>query len=123
MEITQSTNQLEQFRLTLYQKVPNRADAVMELVDAVSSTPEAKSVAEYSLAPSFRRGYSTLYKAIGGLQLEPMFLPHVLAPYLPKPKRWPFWLLMVDVTPNPRLYMNVDISEQRQPLQLATVGF
>jgi hypothetical protein len=104
MEITLSTNQLDQFRLTVYQKIPNRADAVVELVDAISSTPDAKSVAEYSLAPSFRRGYSTLYKAIGGLEVEPMFLPHALAPYLPKPTGWPFWLLMVDVTPNPRLY-------------------
>lgn len=104
MDITLYTNQLEQFRLSLYQNIANRADAVMELVDAISSTREAKSVVEYSLAPSFRRSYSTLFKAIDEVKLEPLFLAHELAPYLPKPKAWPFWLLMVDVTPYPRPY-------------------
>lgn len=44
------------------------------------------------------------YKAIDGMELGPLWLPDRLLPYLPKPKRWPFWLLMVDVTPNPRPY-------------------
>ena len=33
-----------------------------------------------------------------------MWLPHRLAPYLPRPQGWPFWLLIVDVTPAPRPY-------------------
>lgn len=76
----------------------------MELVDAMCSTAEAKSVVEYSLASSFQREYTSLFKGIAGLKLEPMNLPHVLEPYLPEPKEWPFRLLIVDVTPNPRPY-------------------
>ena len=45
-----------------------------------------------------------LYKAIEGMKLEPLWLAHQLNRYLPRPKAWPFWLLMVDVTPNPRPY-------------------
>lgn len=76
----------------------------MELVDAISSTPDAKSVAEYTLASCFRRSYSMLYKAVNTMELEPLWLAHGVAPYLPRPKKWPFWLLMVDVTPTPRPY-------------------
>jgi hypothetical protein len=104
MDITQYTTELAQFRDTLYQNFENRADTLMELLDAMCSMPGAKSVVEYSLASVFRRGYSTLFKAIAELELEKMWLPHRLAPYLPRPKAWPFWLLMVDVTPAPRLY-------------------
>ena len=76
----------------------------MDLVDAMCSMPEAKSVVEYSLADCFRRSYSTIFKAIDEVEWEPMWLPYRLAPYLPRPKAWPFWLLIADVTPNPRPY-------------------
>lgn len=104
MDITRYTDPLEQFRTTLYQTFPNQADTLMELVDAMCSTPEAKSVVEYSLSPYFRRSYSMLYKAIEGMELEPLWLAHHLTPYLPRPQARPFWLLLVDVTPNPRPY-------------------
>ena len=104
MDITQYTNSLKQFRESLYQNFNNQADTLMELVDALSSTPEARSVAEYSLASCFRRSYSMIYKAIAQMKEEPMWLANRLSPYLPEPKRWPFWLLIVDVTPNPRPY-------------------
>ena len=104
MNIKQATTDLEQFRTSLYQNFENRADTLMDLLDAMCSTPGAKSVAEYSLASVFRRSYSTLYKAIAEMELEEMWLPHRLVPYLPRLQRWPFWLLMVDVTPAPRPY-------------------
>lgn len=102
MDITQYTTNLEQFRTTLYQNINKRADAVMELVDAMCSKPDAKSVVEYSLAPCFEREYPSLYKGIGELTLEPMFLAHSLAPYLPRPEERKFHLLLLDVTPYPR---------------------
>jgi hypothetical protein len=104
MDITRYTDSLEQFRTTLYQNFTNQADTLMELVDAMCSTPEANSVAEYSLSPYFRRSYSMLYKAIEGMALEPLWLAHQLNPYLPRPKARPFWLLLMDVTPTPRPY-------------------
>ncbi len=95
---------LQQFRTSLYQNFNNRADTLMELLDAMCSMPNAKSVVEYTLSPNYRRSYSTLFKAIDEMDLPEMWLPHQIAPYLPKPKQWPFRLLLVDVTSNPRLY-------------------
>ncbi len=101
MDIKQATTNLEQFRESLYQNFENRADTLMDLLDGMCSTPEAKSVVEYSLASVFPRSYSTLFKGVAEMALAGMWLPHRLAPYLPRPQAWPFWLLMVDVTPAP----------------------
>jgi DDE superfamily endonuclease len=97
-----STTELEQFRQRLYQSFNNRADTLMELVDALCSTPAAQSAAELSLAAAFRRSYSTLYKAIDAFEWQATQLAELLSPYLPEPQERPFWLLGVDVTPQPR---------------------
>lgn len=54
------TAALVQFRQKLYQNFTNRADTLMELVDALCSTGSARSVVEYTLTPCFRRTYSSL---------------------------------------------------------------
>jgi len=64
MKTNTCTTALVQFRQRLYQNFTNRADTLMELVDALSSTSSARSVVEYCLAACFRRTYSTLYKAL-----------------------------------------------------------
>ena len=104
MDIEQSTKQLEQFRYALYQNLDKRADTIMELLDAMGSMPGASSVVEYSLSPAFRRSYSTIFKAIDQTTLKEMWLAEQITAYLPRPRCWPFWLLMVDVTPAPRPY-------------------
>ncbi len=104
MDIKQHTTALTQFRLRLYQSFANRADTLLELLDAICSMAEAKSVVEYSLADCFRRSYSTIFKAIDEMRWDEMALPQQLAPYLPRPEAWPFWLLIVDVTSAPRPY-------------------
>lgn len=104
MNITLHTTNLKQFRVSLYENFNKQADTVMELVDALSSMPDAPSVVHYSLSPYFRRSYSMLYKGIDELALAPLWLAHRLVPYLPRPQAWPFWLLLVDVTPVPRPY-------------------
>jgi hypothetical protein len=104
MDIAQHTTNLEQFRNTLYQNLNNRADTLMDLLDAMSSVPDAKSVVEYSLAACFPRSYSSIFKAVNEMNLGEMWLPHQMEPYLPRPKCRPFWLLMVDVTPISRQY-------------------
>lgn len=104
MDITRYTNNLKQFRTTLYQNINKRADSVVELIDAMCSTPNAQSVVEYTEAECYRRSYTTLYKAVNAFKLDALWLPRQLNRSLPRPKAWPFWLLMVDVTPNPRPY-------------------
>ncbi len=53
--------QLTQFRYRLYHNFNNRADSLMELVDAMCSNTTARSVVEYTLTPCFRRTYTALY--------------------------------------------------------------
>ena len=104
MDITRYTTQLMQFRTELYQNITNRADTLIELADAICSNLTAKSVVELSQTACFRRSYSAVFKAIDEWQPEKMLLPHLLHPYLPSPQEWPFWLLLVDVTAQPRPY-------------------
>jgi len=104
MDITQCTDNLTQFRNGLYQSFGNRADTLMELLDAICSVGDASSVVEYSLAACFRRSYSTIFKAINEMEIEESWLTQQVSPYLARPRQWPFWLLMVDVTPSPRRY-------------------
>jgi hypothetical protein len=68
------------------------------------SNTTARSVVEYTLTPCFRRTYTALYKAIDACQWQEEQLARLLAPNLPRPKQRPFWLLGVDVTPQPRPY-------------------
>ncbi|RIK24826.1 MAG: hypothetical protein DCC55_41045 [Chloroflexi bacterium] len=107
MDITRHTTDLEQFRYRLYQNFDNRADTLMELVDALCSYPQADSVVAYSLSSLFRRSYSTISKALSEMRLAEMALPHLLLPHLPHPRQRPFWLLLLDVTPQPRPYAQV----------------
>ena len=85
MDIKQSIRNLEQFRYGLYQNLDNRADAVMELLDAMCSAPDAKTVVEYSLSPAFRRSYSSLFKAIDGASPPEKWL----AEQVDLLRRWP----------------------------------
>lgn len=96
------TTALVQFRHRLYQNFTNRADTLMELVDALCSTGSARSVVELCLTPCFRRSYSTLYKALAESTWNQGQLARLLSPFLPPPRQRSFWLLAVDVTPHPR---------------------
>ena len=107
---------LSQFRQDVYDWFPHRADALMDLLDAASSTPDARSVVELSENSLFRRQYGSVHDAIKQLcvpqseadglrerrQLEQALL-RLLVPYLPRPQRH-FWLLGIDVTPAARPY-------------------
>jgi hypothetical protein len=81
-----------------------RADSLIDLLDALCSTPNARSTVELSLSPYFRRGYSALFKAIAAYNLDRPALAQLAAPYLDAPTVRSFWLLATDVTPQPRPY-------------------
>jgi hypothetical protein len=95
---------LEQFRQSLYQNFNNRADTLMEVVDALCSSAAAQSPVELTLADGYRRSYSTLYKAVDGFEWESTQMAELLSPYLPTPRQRRFWLFGVDVTSQPRAY-------------------
>ncbi len=108
-------SRLEQFRLDLYDKLPYRRDALLDLIDAVASNTFARSVIELSLSILFRREHSSLPDAIDnffqsarvGVEAEDrqdweQELMRLIGPYLPVPQERPFWLWGIDVTPMPR---------------------
>jgi len=102
MTIKSYTTELEQFRQQLYQNFNNRADTLMELVDAICSNPDTRSVVEYSLTPCFRRSYSTIFKALNEMEWDELMIARLVAPYLPRPRQRLYWLLANDVTSQPR---------------------
>lgn len=117
MNTQESIAQLQQFRQGLYDSFERRADALLDLVDALSSSTAARSVVELSLSPVFRRGYSSLHdaidcffqakdrdKAAGQRRQKEQCLQRLIVPYLPPPQGHSFWLFGVDVTPGPRPY-------------------
>lgn len=102
-------DRLKQFRSRLYQSLPRRADAIMDLIDALSANTIARSVVELSLSPLFRRGHSSLHDAIDAVLQNPGHSPYdnprrdleesllgALLPELPLPSARPFWLFALD---------------------------
>ena len=106
MNNNKNATQLEQFREQVYQNLNKRADAIMDLLDALSSNSQARSVVELSLEACFRREHTSVFKAITAYRPEWMSksLAQLGAVSLPKPRQRSFWLFGVDTTPQPRLY-------------------
>lgn len=64
---------LARFRAQLYAQLHlyNRADVIMDAVDALASAVGVRSLVELTLLPAFRgRHYSALYKAIAAFPLS-----------------------------------------------------
>ena len=106
MNSDEQATQLMQFRQQVYQNFNKRADALMDLLDALSSQSRAQSVVELSLENCFRREHTSVFKAIASYCPKWMSksLAQLASPYLPPPQRRPFWALGVDTTPQPRPY-------------------
>ncbi|MGH2413128.1 MAG: hypothetical protein ACREPR_09355 [Brasilonema sp.] len=63
-KLVRDIEELSQWRTQLYNALGSRREAVMELLDSLSSNLQASTVAELSLNPLFRRDYNSLYKGI-----------------------------------------------------------
>ena len=55
---------LQSFRQEVYRLLSRARDATFELMDAVMTTRQASSIAEFSLSPMFRRQYPSTYEAL-----------------------------------------------------------
>ena len=134
-EIQIALEQLKQFRQQLYSSFEYRADAIMDLLDALSSNTRAKSTVELSLNPLFRRNYGSIYDGIqefsqpdsaettiGEKCAHEHQLMQLICSYLPVPKHQKYWLLGVDVTPAPRRFAHTleDRSYVYQPNTIAS---
>ena len=110
---TKPCTQLEQFRLAVYHSFDRRADATMELLDALAGNQHARSVVELSLAPDFRRTHSSVYAAVGECftitkavhrREREQTLLRLIAVRLARPPRRKFWLFGLDATSVPRVF-------------------
>jgi hypothetical protein len=115
MNIQAEITQLKLFRQQLYQSFHYRADALMDLIDALSSNRTARSVVELSLNALFRREYGSVHDAIAHFfqASDPekaneerwereRSLIWLVSSVLPEPQQRKFWLVGIDVTPLPR---------------------
>jgi hypothetical protein len=75
---------------------------LMDLVDALSSNTQARSVVELSLNPHFRRHYTALNKAVTVNALKDQQLARLACQTIDAPVKRKFHLLGTDVTSNPR---------------------
>ena len=110
-------NLLEQFRQELIDSFDKRADALMNLIDAICSNTHAKSIAELSLNPICRYQYASIYDAIDQFfgptspdndeeerRQKEMKLINLCLRYVSTPTVRSFWLFGLDATPQPRPY-------------------
>ena len=93
-----------QFRADVYGTFQKRADAVFELIDALSSDTHARSPVELSLSPFFRRQYSSMYDGLDEWQYDAAALETVLLQALPELEPGGFRLWGLDETPRRRQY-------------------
>ena len=106
METQETISQLQQFRQELYLLLPRRRDALLDLLDALSNSPNARSPVELSLSLLFRREYGSVrdatthfFQASSPAQASAERraweeeLAWLIGQYLPPPQRRPFWLL------------------------------
>lgn len=115
MDTQETISRLQQFRQELYQRLPARRDALLDLLDALCGSPQARSVVELSLSPLFRREYGSISDAIDNLfqasqpgradaerQTWDQAVTRLIGRYVPTPPPGKFWLLGTDVVPVPR---------------------
>jgi len=67
-----------QFRIEVYGTFQRCADAMFELIDALVSNTWARSPAELSLSPFFRRQYASLYDGLDAWDYDATALDEVL---------------------------------------------
>ncbi|MEG4197269.1 hypothetical protein [Microcoleus sp. Pol12A5] len=59
-----NSERLKDFRQAAYDLLVKANDATRELMDAVMTTPNASSLAEFSLNPLFKRQWPSVYEAL-----------------------------------------------------------
>ena len=99
-----NATQYSQFRQEVYQNFSRLEDASMDLLDALCSTPNARSVPELSLSPHYRREHTSIYKTIEKSKMKKESLHSLAASLIPSPEKRSFWLFALDATPQKRQF-------------------
>ncbi len=113
-------NTLRHVRQELYASFERRSDALFDLTDALLCESQARSLAELSLSPQFRRTWTSVYKALqdGKIQIEKIRATLVEALLAGKPDNEPVWMA-VDGSNFPR--PDARTSEDRTIIHLSNL--
>ena len=79
----ENTTLLQQFRQAVYQILPKRADASLDLVDALTVAGHVASPVALSEEAPFRRKFSAIYDVLRAGQVEAETLHPVLSAHFP----------------------------------------
>ncbi len=74
---------IQQFRQAVYHTLAKRADATLDLIDALTSAGHVPSPVALSEEPVFRREFSSVYDVLGNGRLNQAQLAHVLVEQQP----------------------------------------
>ena len=109
--LASSIKRLQNYRQSVYNFFPARADAQMDLLDALSSNVTAESIVELSQNPLYRRGYSSISDSIDNLfqassweaswqerESEQREIVKVVSHYASTPRVRRYWLFVQDAT-------------------------
>lgn len=94
---------LQQFRQRLYQTFCQRADAAMDLIDALAHSDQVESPVAVSQVPSFRRRFASIYDALHFTQPDQPALRRLLFESVPADSQTlaGYEVYAVDGTPQP----------------------
>lgn len=99
---------LKKFREFLFTNICYRADATIELIDALATNTTADSVVKLSLNPSFKRSYNSIHDALTnfhkGGETQRIAIQQAVAKQSQLSSNRPFYLLGIDCTPAPRQF-------------------
>ena len=90
---------LQTFRQEVHKLLTKAKDATFELMDAVMTTRQASSLAEFSLSPMFRRQYPSTYEAIEDCRPQ---LQQLMQLYIKQIPVQEYIVFGIDHTPWPR---------------------
>ena len=79
------SNTLREFRCSVYNCFERASDALMDSSDALLTQTQARSLAELSLSPFFRRSWPSVYEAFQDGKIDRKALQRVFANYAPLP--------------------------------------
>ena len=122
-----NTNSLQQFRDTVYSALPKRADATMDLLDALTSARHVESPVALSESVLFRRRFASVYDVLEEGDLPEATLRGIFSENQPDTCETiaGYEVSAIDCTPNPRPEAETlpnRIYLKSQKMQVAQVG-
>jgi hypothetical protein len=116
-KVAERIAQFIEFRDKLYSSFTYRADAIMDLLDALCGNTRATSVVQLSLSPLFDREYASVHDAVDNFfvascsektkqerDAHQQQIMHLVGSLCPKPVNRKFYILGLDATPQPRQF-------------------